>query len=349
MPLFSIRKTMSEPPSKLITCNIMGGLGNQLFQIATTIAYAIQNKCIFVFPYSVEVFKNRFSYWHSFLVSLRRFTTENPKFGKTNLGLDALPKYFERGFHFNPLPAFEVSVSLQGYFQSYLYFDKEKESFFKFIRLREQQEKVYADYTYYFTPFRIKDAQPVKLFSFNSALEEGVLNEKRFIPWSEEKEQNPITVSLHFRLGDYHFLPDFHPILSPLYYENALVHLLSKLPPSTNKNNTVRILYFCEEKDHLNVLETIEYLKRRLLSLPYAYNVVFVKVADEIEDWKQMLLMSLCDHHIIANSTFSWWGAYFHYPSKEHYVIYPSVWFGPKLQDKNVSDLFPKSWIKITY
>ena len=317
---------MSEPPSKLITCNIMGGLGNQLFQIATTIAYAIQNKCIFVFPYSVEVFKNRFSYWHSFLVSLRRFTTENPKFGKTNLGLDALPKYFERGFHFNPLPAFEISVSLQGYFQSYLYFDKEKESFFKFIRLREQQEKVYADYTYYFTP---------SASSSESELEQ--------IP------KNIITVSLHFRLGDYHFLPDSHPILSPLYYENALVHLLSKLPPSTNKNNMVRILYFCEEKDHLNVLDTIHYLKIRLLSLPYAYNVVFVKVADEIEDWKQMLLMSLCDHHIIANSTFSWWGAYFHYPSKEHYVIYPSVWFGPKLQDKNVSDLFPKSWIKITY
>jgi hypothetical protein len=248
------------------------------------------------------------------------------KFEKTNLGLEALPKYFERGFHFNPLPAFEVSVSLQGYFQSYMYFDQEKESFFKMIRLREQQEKIRSDYDYYF------DSSP---------------------PLSEQK---PLTVSLHFRLGDYAFLPDFHPILSPLYYENALAQLLSKLPKDTT---TVRILYFCEEKDHSVVLDTIYYLKMQLLALHYPYEVVFVKVADDIEDWKQMLLMSLCDHHIIANSTFSWWGAYFHYPSsssvplsvplsKEPYVIYPAVWFGPKLQDKNVSDLFPKNWIKVT-
>jgi len=62
-------------------------------------------------------------------------------------------------------------------------------------------------------------------------------------------------------------------------------------------------------------------------------------------------MMSLCDHHIIANSTFSWWGAYFHsyrVPMEDPMILYPSLWFGPKLQEKVVSDLFPKNWIQIT-
>jgi hypothetical protein len=61
-----------------------------------------------------------------------------------------------------------------------------------------------------------------------------------------------------------------------------------------------------------------------------------------------MLLMSACDHNIIANSTFSWWGAYMN-TNPNKMVLYPSVWFGPKLSDKIVDDLCPPEWIKINY
>ena len=303
-------QTPAQIPRKIITCNIMGGLGNQLFQIATTIAYAIRMKCVFLFPYSIEVFKNRFSYWHSFLSSLRSFTTDNPNCKRTNTDLNYLAKYPERAFHFTPIPEFDRSVFLQGYFQSYLYFEKEKDAFFQYIRLREQQEKIRAFYSDYF---------PV----------------------------NTVTISMHFRIGDYRVLSEYHPILPFAYYQRALDRLLLESPVYNNK--PIHVLYFCEKEDHgtvQNILESLVYDSER---------VTMVHVEDAMEDWQQMLMMSLCDHHIIANSTFSWWGAYFHYyPARieedaqpKPMILYPSVWFGPALKEKVVSDLFPKDWIKI--
>ena len=54
-----------------------------------------------------------------------------------------------------------------------------------------------------------------------------------------------------------------------------------------------------------------------------------------------MLSMSCCEHNIIANSTFSWWGAYFN-DKKEKIGCYPGQWFGPKLADKNTKDICPE-------
>ena len=57
--------------------------------------------------------------------------------------------------------------------------------------------------------------------------------------------------------------------------------------------------------------------------------------------------MSFCTHHVIANSSFSWWGAWLN-PNLAKRVIAPSQWFGPKLvPTHDTKDLIPESWIKI--
>ena len=70
--------------------------------------------------------------------------------------------------------------------------------------------------------------------------------------------------------------------------------------------------------------------------------MTFVEGHSEVED---LWLMSLCKHNIIANSSFSWWGAWLNNnPNKK--VIAPKKWFGDHV-NLNTSDLLPESWIKI--
>lgn len=143
--------------------------------------------------------------------------------------------------------------------------------------------------------------------------------------------QNP-TISLHFRLGDYKKLKHNHPIVPIKYYADAIGHIIKK-----TKNNNWDVLYFCEKEDNGIVSSKIKDLKK------FYPDLTFIKVNDSIVDWKQLLLMSCCNHNIIGNSTFSWWGAYLN-ENKDKIVCYPSRWFGPKLKHLDTKDMFPPNW-----
>lgn len=289
---------------RFVSCSLMGGLGNQLFQLFTTIAYSIRYNIVFILPYVVNLDGKRHTYWDSFLIDLLSNTTFHKQWKLNNNHLSTIPTYKENTFHYIEIPKADISFRMHGYFQSYKYFIKEADIIFQMIRLREQQNIIRAE------------AEFMDIFP---------------------KDKNTILISLHFRIGDYVNLQDFHPILTLNYYRKSLDYILSFLP-----SNKIRVLYFCEKVDNEVVVKHIEVLQH----IYKEENIEFIKVSDDIVDWKQLLLMSLCHHNIIANSTFSWWGAFFN-GNVDKKICYPSNWFGVKYAHYNIMDLFPSEWKKM--
>jgi hypothetical protein len=143
------------------------------------------------------------------------------------------------------------------------------------------------------------------------------------------------SISLHFRIGDYSSVQMHYVLLKDDYYINALKEIIKR-----TKKNDWDIIYFCEEKDNVPVRQRLYKIKKHFPKL------TFHKASDELEDWEQLLLMSLSDHNIIANSTFSWWGAYLNqHPDK--IVCCPQKWFGVANSDKDTKDLCPPQWLRI--
>ncbi|NOX72668.1 MAG: alpha-1,2-fucosyltransferase, partial [Alphaproteobacteria bacterium] len=78
------------------------------------------------------------------------------------------------------------------------------------------------------------------------------------------------------------------------------------------------------------------------LNLPYDTRIVSHNGVET--NYEDVRLMSRCRHHIIANSSFSWWGAWLN-PDAGKIVITPSRWFAdPDMQDH---DLVPEDWVKL--
>ena len=138
--------------------------------------------------------------------------------------------------------------------------------------------------------------------------------------------KNCTSVSLHVRRGDYVNLKhanEFHGTCSIEYYKKAL-HMMNE------KHENLQVIIF---SDDIKWCEENLQIQNK--------NKFYVLTNDAIKD---LYLMQKCDHHIIANSSFSWWGAWLNAkPNKT--VIAPAKWFNSN--EINSSDIIPDSWIKI--
>jgi hypothetical protein len=163
--------------------------------------------------------------------------------------------------------------------------------------------------------FKKYQEEILEIFTFKKEYEEEskkILLEKVH-PFSSGKN----IVSLHVRRGDYTLYPNHHPVCSDDYYQSAI-----------EKFDLKNSLFLVFSDD-------IEWCKKKF----EGSNFIFSDIEDPYVD---LSIMSMCDHHIIANSSFSWWGAWLN-RSKNKKVIAPSRWFGPAM-NKDTSEIYCEGW-----
>lgn len=159
-----------------------------------------------------------------------------------------------------------------------------------------------------------------KAFTFNPRL-----SNKKTKEMSEQIDHDENAVSIHVRRGDY---------LEPKYWKTTgcvcqLPYYLNAIAEMNKRISQPSYYVFSDD---------IAWVKENL-PLPKAF---FIDWNKGTESWQDMMLMSRCRHHIICNSTFSWWGAWLN-PRENKTVIMPERWF----RHCETPDICPDKWIKV--
>jgi hypothetical protein len=147
-----------------------------------------------------------------------------------------------------------------------------------------------------------------------------------------KKMSEACSVSVHIRrshgiemIGKNHH--KIHGGLDLRYYEKAL-DIISK------KDSNLRLFVFSDD---------IEWAKENFKS---KFPIEFMSQNDDAHNYLDLILMSHCKHQIIANSTFSWWGAWLN-QDPEKIVIAPKMWFINQEMNAQTKDLIPRDWLRI--
>jgi hypothetical protein len=147
----------------------------------------------------------------------------------------------------------------------------------------------------------------------------------------QQIEASRLPVSVHVRRGDY-LKPgtnEVHGILDESFYREALGRLEGAAGES-------ELFVFSDDPE----------AAEQILSFVPKSRLVHVRGEPE-RPWEDMALMARCRHHVMANSSFSWWGAWLN-RSPDKIVVAPRAWFAPaELARKNTRDLYPSGWILV--
>lgn len=133
-------------------------------------------------------------------------------------------------------------------------------------------------------------------------------------------------VAVHIRRGDYLQDPDVWGKLSESNFYYEAINIIKK------KVFDPQLVFFSDD---------IQWVKRR-----YKYNnAIYIEenMFTNYRSWYDMCLMSNCTHNIIANSSFSWWGAWLNI-HEDKIVIAPKKWF---FDGRGGEDICPDNWIRI--
>lgn len=165
-----------------------------------------------------------------------------------------------------------------------------------------------------------------------SGISETIRNDFRFQPLTgsanlelQKRIDSTSCVSVHVRRGDYVGHAGLGGICTPDYYNRALEEINRRHPGCAPVVFSDDIPY-CRE-----------------LFAKYS-NAIYCDWNRGENSWMDMALMAQCKHHIIANSSFSWWGAWL--GSADGTVIAPSKWFADGSRTTN-QDIYPECWITV--
>jgi|TARA_R110000796_G_scaffold74_14_gene335 hypothetical protein len=256
----------------MVTSNLIGGLGNYLFQIATSYSLAIDNGDSIVYDPENSVIV------HNHINTYRNNVLNNVPFGCVLVENE----YQEPDFRYSPIE-YKPNLKINGYYQSEEYFKHNRESILELFSFGDDSNKLVNE--------KYSD----------------ILNSK--------------TCAIHVRRGNYLTLPNHHPVCLFDYYQRA-IELMPK---------DCTFVVFSDD---------LAWCKNNFNSIDREFCYVEGNV-----DYVDLLLMSKCDNNIIANSSFSWWGAWLN-TNPNKLVIGPTKWFGSAI-NHNTENLIPKTWVKI--
>lgn len=271
----------------MIYAELLGGIGNISFIVATAYTLALDNHDEATFSTTLNSITHRRNEAWWFKTYFRKIKRGNPKIKMT---------YKEPGYTYKKIPYYP-SMKIHGYFQSSKYFDHRRQDILE----------LFTDYK-------------------NDILN-NLLLKLDLLPGRK--------ISLHIRRTDYIKLQHAHTLLPMKYYQNAVAKLKEKI--GKDYNDFIYIIFsddtdWCKKQPFLNSLPDVQFIED---------SDALTKGPVEVF---QLYLMSMCEHNIIANSSFSWWGAYLNENPKQ-IVIAPSKWYnsgGPK----NWSTVYCDKWIK---
>lgn len=217
-------------------------------------------------------------------------------------------------------------------------------SFFKKIFFKKI--KTYSEPSFNFDPEALKLKKPVYIkgyfqsYKYFEGYEDLIRNIFKFPKDKIGKENiellNDIkksnSISIHIRRGDYvnnNKTNKVHGTCDLEYYNNAIKNI------TDNNNEGFKLFFFSDD---------IDWVKEKFKKTNYKKTFISNNINDK--SWIDMFLMSSCNHNIIANSSFSFWGAWLN-SKLDKKVIAPKKWFVDDKLESQSKNLIPPQWIRI--
>ena len=146
---------------------------------------------------------------------------------------------------------------------------------------------------------------------------------------AEEMKSNT-SVSIHIRRGDYLGNSAYENICTENYYTTAIDKMIEKI----GQKEDVKFYIFSDDK---------EFAAKFAEKLNFSSKLIDFNSGSD--SYKDMYLMSCCKHNIVANSSFSWWGAWLN-TNQQKIVVAPKKWYNIA-EEERYKDIVPEKWIKI--